>query len=81
MNRQIFQLHKDHQAKEQTGGAEEQSDRKKVMPVQAEKIREIYALQIRQHQVGFAATRVFLRVGENGHQKDQKSRYALALTL
>ena len=82
MNRQVLQLHKDHQAEQQAGDAEEQSDRQKVMPVQAEEIHETHGPQIRQHQAGFASARVFLRAGECGKQQQaQEGRHGLVLTL
>ncbi len=56
MNRQVLQLHIDHQAEQQAADAEQQSDRQKGMSVHAEKI---HGRQIRQHQVGFASARVF----------------------
>ena len=81
MNRQVLQLHIDRQAEQQAADAEEQSDRQKGMSVQAEKVREIHARQIRQHQVGFASARVFLRVGECGKQQAQEGRHGLVPPL
>ena len=81
MNRQVLQLHIDHQAEEQAGGAEQQADRQKLMPVQAEKIREIHARQVWQLQAGFSSARMFLRAGECGKQQAQEDHHGLVLAL
>ncbi len=81
MNRQVLQLHIDRQAEQQAADAEQQSDRQKVMPVQAEEICKAHARQIRQDQVGFASARVLLRAGECGKQQDQKGCHGFVLTL
>ena len=81
MNGQVLQLHIDHQAEEQAGDAEEQSDRQKLMSVQAEEIRKTHGRQVGQLQAGFASARVLLRAGECGKQQPHEGRHRLRLTL
>ena len=53
MNRQVLELHVDHQAKEQAKRAEDQSNGKQLGAVDA--IQERNLAQVRQLQIGFTA--------------------------
>ena len=82
MNGQVLQLHVDREAEQQAADAEQQSPRQEGMSVQAEKVHEIHAGQIRQLEAGFASTCVFrLSVSECGKQQAQEDRNGPRLPL
>ena len=74
MNRQVLQLHVNRQAEQQAADAEQQSDRQKVMSVQAAKMREIHGPQIRKLQAGFTSARLLrLPVSQRRQQQRQQA--------
>jgi hypothetical protein len=70
MDRRVLQLHIDGQAEQQAADAEEQSDHQQGMSVHAE---ETHGRQIRQHQVGFASARMFLRAANVGSSRPSRA--------
>ncbi len=83
MDRQVLQLHIDGEAEQEAAGAEEQADHQKGVSVEAAKVGETDAFQVRQDQIGFAtAADVFrLRVGECGKHEAEEGRHGLVVAL
>ncbi len=81
MDRQVLQVHIDGQAEQEAADAEEQADHQKGVSVQAAKVREMHAFQVRQCQAGFAASVFRLCEGECGREQGQKGRHGLVVAL